>query len=258
MREVEMVNLVCARCEKTFQRKPYKIKKGKLAFCSHECQIRYGIEHLPKRATTTYVCPNCNKPFDAPTSSKKRSGKQHGVFCSKNCYYLYITGKDFSSYVDLTCSVCGKQFKRKASIERVTRKKFAKICCSRRCASLVEHSTDNDLKTRLFYQLSSVLRHSTIEVGEDVTGDYLLELWETQKHRCPYTGDELILKHHRGRGEKLVNQASIDRIDSSKGYIRGNIEFVSLMANYAKNSWTKQALIDFCKGVAENAIRNNT
>lgn len=57
----------------------------------------------------------------------------------------------------------------------------------------------------------------------------------------------------RNRGARVPNQASIDRIDSSLGYVRGNIEFVCLMANMAKNVWTRKDVLDFCKRVSENA-----
>jgi hypothetical protein len=46
-------------------------------------------------------------------------------------------------------------------------------------------------------------------------------------------------------------QASIDRTDSSQGYTPDNIQFVSLMANYAKNAFQEDQLIDFCRAVAK-------
>lgn len=253
MREAPMVVLECTRCQKEFERKPYRVKKNKNAFCSHSCQVRYGVEQLSLKSKSTCTCTNCGKDFETSTKGLKRRNKKYGIFCTKKCYYEFISGKDFSTYIDLTCSVCGKVFSRKASIERSSRKTFLRICCSRKCSSAVEHDSVEDLKARLFYQLSGVIRHGTIEVGEDVTGEYLLEVWNKQNQKCVYTGEPLVLKYHRKRGEKLVNQASIDRIDSSKGYVRGNIEFVSLMANYAKNSWTKEQFIEFCKAVARHA-----
>jgi len=35
-------------------------------------------------------------------------------------------------------------------------------------------------------------------------------------------------------------QASLDRIDSSIGYIEGNVEFVCLFINLSKNSFSRQ------------------
>ncbi|MEO1764581.1 MAG: hypothetical protein AAFR83_22070, partial [Cyanobacteria bacterium J06629_18] len=46
--------------------------------------------------------------------------------------------------------------------------------------------------------------------------------------------------------------ASLDRIDSCKGYVFGNVQFVSLMANYAKRDFLEEELLRFCEAV--NAI----
>ncbi|BDA67962.1 hypothetical protein RIVM261_025310 [Rivularia sp. IAM M-261] len=43
--------------------------------------------------------------------------------------------------------------------------------------------------------------------------------------------------------------ASLDRIDSKLGYIEGNVQFVSVMANYAKLDFQEAQLLEFCKAV---------
>lgn len=255
MVEGAVVVLECTRCGKRFERKRYKVKEGKEPFCSHSCQVRYGTEKKSKESKTTCICTNCKKEFEISKVSLRRKKKVYGIFCSRKCYEFYLTSNDFRTYITLTCSVCGKEFSRVASIEKSSRKSFKNVCCSRACSSKVQHSGDASLKKRLYYQLSQAIRTRDKEVGEDVDEDYLLEIWNRQGGKCPYSGQEMILKPHRNRGIRVPNQASVDRIDSSLGYVRGNIEFVSLIANMAKNIWTKQDVLDFCNQVVDNAKR---
>ena len=53
---------------------------------------------------------------------------------------------------------------------------------------------------------------------------------------CPILG--IPLKWHRGKPEE--DSYSFDRIDSSKGYIPGNIQIISFKANRAKNNLTEK------------------
>ena len=63
---------------------------------------------------------------------------------------------------------------------------------------------------------------------------------------CPYLGVELLTESNQSRNP---NYFSIDRVDSEKGYVKGNIQIISLLANTMKNNATINQLINFCKGV---------
>lgn len=55
--------------------------------------------------------------------------------------------------------------------------------------------------------------------------------------RCPILGIKLVA-HCGTRNKKYPNSPSLDRIDSSKGYVRGNIAVVSWRANEVKKNGT--------------------
>lgn len=84
-----------------------------------------------------------------------------------------------------------------------------------------------------------------------ITLQDLLDLWESQNGMCVYSGVNLV-KPQNHKSNNLVYLASLDRIDSSKGYVVGNIQFVSAAANYAKNSMTHDNMLEFCKAVANH------
>ena len=63
--------------------------------------------------------------------------------------------------------------------------------------------------------------------------------------KCPLLEVPLIL----GDKGNYEYTPSLDRIDNSKGYIKGNIQVISSKANTMKNSATPEELIKFCKNI---------
>ena len=78
--------------------------------------------------------------------------------------------------------------------------------------------------------------------------EFLEELWKEQNGVCPITGISMDL----GTGKINYRRASIDRIDSSKGYEKGNVRWVCYWANLAKHMMSDRELIEFCILVANN------
>jgi hypothetical protein len=58
--------------------------------------------------------------------------------------------------------------------------------------------------------------------------------------KCPLLG--ILLECHRGKGSQQGNSPSLDRIDPTKGYIKGNVWVISNRANTLKNDASLQEL----------------
>ncbi len=65
----------------------------------------------------------------------------------------------------------------------------------------------------------------------DIDIDYIMGLWEKQNGICAITKLKMVHRH------QSLQAVSIDRIDSSKGHIVGNIQLVCIAMNWAKRNY---------------------
>lgn len=88
--------------------------------------------------------------------------------------------------------------------------------------------------------------------GTDLTLEVLRGLWAQQRGVCPLTGWYLLLPQttEGWEGGPPPDAASLDRVDNALGYTQGNVRFVALMANLARNRFSDEDVIRFCRAVA--------
>lgn len=96
------------------------------------------------------------------------------------------------------------------------------------------------------YMMQNANRNSRMR-GEacEIDLEYLYALWYKQKGICAYSGVPMTLNPVSYRRDLVPNRASLDRIDSMIGYARGNVQFVCLAVNFAKNSFSHEAIKQF-------------
>lgn len=70
---------------------------------------------------------------------------------------------------------------------------------------------------------------------------------------CPITG----LVMERNRGKLGPNSYSLDRIDSSKGYIPGNVAVISFKANQIKNNFSLEELEKLLRYMQIATVKGN-
>lgn len=78
-----------------------------------------------------------------------------------------------------------------------------------------------------------------------ITPEYVWNIFELQKGKCALSGVELDFGTHK----EDYGIASLDRIDSDKGYIKGNIQWVHRDVNFMKQSMSDNDLIDWCRKI---------
>jgi len=81
----------------------------------------------------------------------------------------------------------------------------------------------------------------------DIDLQYIKKLWTKQHGLCKYTKLPMSL----AIGSKS-SRASLDRINSKKGYVKGNCQLVLFGINSFKSETSEKEFIKLCKAVAEN------
>jgi hypothetical protein len=84
-------------------------------------------------------------------------------------------------------------------------------------------------------KINAARRAKQAGIQFNLTADYIESIWTDT---CPILGIPLF--HSTVKGKACDNSHSIDRIDSSKGYVVGNVAIISYKANVIKNNGTSQ------------------
>lgn len=84
---------------------------------------------------------------------------------------------------------------------------------------------------------------------------YINDLWIKQNGRCALTNRPLKFAPRVNKSSHRETDASIDRIDNTKGYIKGNVQWVHKDVNRMKWVLDNDTFIKFCYEVIENERR---
>ena len=173
--------------------------------------------------------------------------------------------------IAIKCSVCGVELMRERYVVNQTLKRGRKICCSHVCSAksntkhignanpCTKRNTDDEFSPFRFHLQKIKERCRRFpKLGEcELTVEDLKAQWERQDGICPYTGWPMKTPNNTNHYkclERTPDRASVDRIDNDKGYTKKNIQFVSLIAQYAKNCWDDEAVYNFCDAVSKRKI----
>lgn len=91
------------------------------------------------------------------------------------------------------------------------------------------------------------------EFSKDLTPEYLYSLLESQDFKCALTGDLLLPEDGSLDHIRKELPLSLDRIDSSKGYIVGNVQWVTKRANIIKGDMNYEDLLKECNKIINHA-----
>jgi hypothetical protein len=86
------------------------------------------------------------------------------------------------------------------------------------------------------------------KISFDLTVEDVAKVLSKQNYKCALSGQDISFKAQRGK----IHLASIDRVDSSKGYFKNNIQIVHKDINMMKLDHSQEYFIEMCKKIAEH------
>lgn len=155
----------------------------------------------------------------------------------------------------MRCSGCGRdrpsnEFRERSGPDAEKKKRLGEPYGRCQECRRTEKSGPRRYLTKLIYKAKIRKDERNIKA---ITADHMLHVLRMQSGICPLTG--LTLTFSTGSGFVFTN-ASLDRIDPSRGYVQGNVRLVTLWANLARNSLTDEDFFYFCNLVVSRHARN--
>jgi len=189
------------------------------------------------------LCRSCARAEGKPKISKYAALIKKG-----DIFGVWTVVGDFlgnGTYIECKCS-CGKsKMIRAYKLLDGTHHKQCKACSVRQKSSNwkgignLPHSAYTTIKLR------AKARNKKFEVSIK----YLSNLFDIQEGKCALTGMLLEFGEDGKNLSNALGTASLDRIDSSLGYIEGNVQWVHKHINSMKNEHTTEYFIQLCREV---------
>lgn len=87
-------------------------------------------------------------------------------------------------------------------------------------------------------------KNRKIEFEVDI--EYIWKLLKEQNFTCKLSGLKIKLVGSKYKNHQKLTTASLDRIDSSKGYIQGNLQWVHKDVNFMKQEYNQEYFLEIC------------
>ena len=123
---------------------------------------------------------------------------------------------------------------------------------SESCRVCSNHKNKNRISSRMWSRLKLGARARNLEVNlGDNPKEYLYQLLVEQKFCCALTGQPIVMANTIADDMHGGTSASPDRIDSNKGYVIGNVQWVHKDVNKMKWDYPQEYFIETCRKIAE-------
>ena len=119
-----------------------------------------------------------------------------------------------------------------------------------RCSGCRWIADNPDARSSMWHRITSAAAKRSIPLFFDK--DYAFRLLESQGFRCSLSGIEIGIARRARADERGGSTASLDRIDSTKPYEVGNVQWVHKDINRMKQHFSQERFITWCRRVVKH------
>ena len=212
----------------------------------------------------TKICKKCGKELPLEEFSKSNTTKDGHLATCKKCRGAFKNTPD-----KIYCPVCGKEkdywFFKTASSSPTGRQWACSECIEQKPIGMSDISYRRKYDMNYRDKIKEQKRESFLRNIEQT-------IWRRAKQRAKKCNLEfnidpkdiiipeycpiLEIPIECGTKDDYEYSPSLDRIDNSKGYVKGNVWIISKKANSMKNSATPEELNKFCKNIIRYSLNN--
>lgn len=189
---------------------------------------------------------------------------KRGINSCVKCNYEDLTNQKFGKLLvikrieDKINSVGGKviQWLCKCECDNETTRTSYELkrgkCCCKECKAELDRKNNGtgykDISGIYWSSIKGQAIKRDVEFSIDI--EYAYSLFELQNGKCKLSGMEIQFAKNKVDYLNGGTTASLDRIDSDLGYIKGNVQWVHKWINRMKSNHSQNVFIDLCKKVS--------
>jgi len=163
--------------------------------------------------------------------------------------YIPIKNKNYTSkYLKVECQLCKKSISITPTHLIVNNKRKQCKKCSFKNRLQYNDQSVGDIKLGYFNRIRRDAEVRNLEFK--ITQDFIWKLFERQLGECALSGEPIQFESTYKAGDRT---ASLDRIDSSKGYTEDNVQWVHKTINLMKQDYNQEEFIQKCRNIVEYA-----
>lgn len=231
-----------------------KLKKSGRNVCIWTCQCRCGnIKDIARSSLVTGLTNSCGCLQRSQNRSRRTDINSIKL---ENCQILHeVKSKRNLRHVKCKCK-CGKEFIRRVYL--LKRNPYSSCGCSNvltqsKNRKFSKYSAFEDINSQYWKSVlnGAILRNLEFDItAEDVWKQYI-----KQNRKCSLSGLDIHFQKENFHRLRYLQTASLDRINSSKGYTIDNIQIVHKDVNIMKQNFSEEYFINICFNIYKYNIK---